>query len=29
MNKKVKVDLGAVQKTLFLPVWARAVGNKG
>jgi O-methyltransferase involved in polyketide biosynthesis len=25
MNKKIKVELGDVQKTLFMPVWARAV----
>jgi len=25
MNMKIKVELGDVQKTLFMPVWARAV----
>ncbi|RJP65088.1 MAG: class I SAM-dependent methyltransferase [Ignavibacteriales bacterium] len=25
MKEKIKIDLGSVQKTLFMPVWARAV----
>ena len=25
MNKKIKVELGDIQRTLFMPVWARAV----
>lgn len=28
MNSKIKVELGDVQKTLFMPVWARAVETK-
>jgi O-methyltransferase involved in polyketide biosynthesis len=25
MNKKIKIELGDIQRTLFMPVWARAV----
>ncbi|MCX6120748.1 MAG: class I SAM-dependent methyltransferase [Ignavibacteriales bacterium] len=28
MNNKIKVELGDIQKTLFMPVWARAVEAK-
>jgi O-methyltransferase involved in polyketide biosynthesis len=28
MNTKIKVELGDIQKTLFMPVWARAVETK-
>ena len=28
MNTKIPVELGDVQKTLFMPVWARAVETK-
>jgi O-methyltransferase involved in polyketide biosynthesis len=28
MNAKIKVELGNIQKTLFMPVWARAVETK-
>jgi O-methyltransferase involved in polyketide biosynthesis len=28
MGKKIKIRLGDVQKTLFMPVWARAVETK-
>ena len=28
MTQKISIDLGNVQKTLFLPLWARAVESK-
>ena len=28
MKGKIKVDLGDIQRTLFMPVWARAVETK-
>jgi len=28
MKSKIKVELGNVQRTLFMPVWARAVETK-
>ena len=28
MTEKMKIDLGNVQKTLFLPLWGRAVESK-
>ena len=28
MTEKIKIDLGDVQKTLFLPLWGRAVESQ-
>ncbi len=28
MKAKIKVELGDIQKTLFMPVWAQAVETK-
>ena len=28
METKITIDLGDLQKTLFMPVWARAVESK-
>lgn len=28
MNNKIKIELGPIQKTLYMPLWARAFETK-